>query len=334
VASDYVTIFGFVQWVLRHDAKPYQLEIEIEDQQPVHRVGVLSNAQLPENIQAWEATLRDRGYVVGWNLQIEYRHFQGRTEQIPALLAELITFGPEVIVTSTSDSAAAIHTAAPTIPMVFLSVADPIGLGLVASLAHPGGNVTGFATLDLGGLGGFIAKHLQILQATVPGVEQIAVLVNPTTAMHQLALQKLPRARGELGVKLVVVEASKPDQFETAFETAHKQGAEAIDVWNGPLVFTNSARIVGLAAHYQLPEIYWDRGYVVGGGLMSYGPNATDLWRGAAGYVDKILKGENPGDLPVQRPTRYYLTVNLKTAKARGITIPPAILVQADEVIE
>ena len=122
-------------------------------QQPVHRVGVLSNAQLPENIQAWEATLRDRGYVVGWNLQIEYRHFQGRTEQIPALLAELITFGPEVIVTSTSDSAAAIHTAAPTIPMVFLSVADPIGLGLVKSLAHPGGNVTGFATLDPGGWG-------------------------------------------------------------------------------------------------------------------------------------------------------------------------------------
>jgi putative ABC transport system substrate-binding protein len=183
-------------------------------------------------------------------------------------------------------------------------------------------------------LGGFIAKHLQILQATVPGVEQIAVLINPTTAMHQLALQKLPDARGELGVKLVVVEASKPDQFETAFETAHKQGAEAIDVWNGPLVFTNSARIVGLAAQYQLPEIYWDRGYVAGGGLMSYGPNATDLWRGAAGYGDKILKGESPGDLPVQRPTRYYLTVNLKTAKARGITIPPAILLQADEVIE
>ena len=153
MANDYVTIFGFVQWVLRHDAKPYQLEIEIEDQQPVHRVGVLSNAQLPENIQAWEGTLRDRGYVVGWNLQIEYRYFQGRTEQIPALLAELITFGPEVIVTSTSDSAAAIHTAAPTIPMVFLSVADPIGLGLVKSLAHPGGNVTGFATLDPGGWG-------------------------------------------------------------------------------------------------------------------------------------------------------------------------------------
>jgi putative tryptophan/tyrosine transport system substrate-binding protein len=136
--------------------------------------------------------------------------------------------------------------------------------------------------------------------------------------MHQLALQKLPQARRQLGVNLVVVEASKPDQFETAFETAHKQGAEAIDVWNGPMVFTNSARIAGLATHYQLPEIYWDRGYVVGGGLMSYGPSTTDLWRGAAAYVDKILKGESPGDLPVQEPTRYYLTVNLNNRKGAG----------------
>jgi putative ABC transport system substrate-binding protein len=275
--------------------------------------------------------LRDRGYVVGRNLQIEYRFFQGRTERIPALLAELVAFGPEVIVTSTSVSAAAIHSAAPTIPMVFLTVADPIGLGLVKSLAHPGGNVTGFATMNPEG---FVAKHLQVLQAVVPGVNKFAVLINPTLAMHQLALQKLPQAERLLGVELVVVEASKPDQFETAFEAAQKQGAEAIDVWNGPMVFNNSARIVGLAAHYQLPEIYWDRGYVMGGGLMSYGPSTTDLWRGAADYVDKILKGENPGDLPVQQPTRYYLTVNLKTAKERGITIPPAILVQADEVIE
>jgi putative tryptophan/tyrosine transport system substrate-binding protein len=135
-------------------------------------------------------------------------------------------------------------------------------------------------------------------------------------------------------VGLVVVEASKPDQFETAFETAQKRGAEAIDVWNGPMIFVNSARIVELAAHYQLPEIYWDRSYVARGGLMSYGPSTIDLWRGAAVYVDKILKGQNPGDLPVQRPTRYYLIVNLKTAKERGITIPPDLLVQADEVIE
>jgi putative tryptophan/tyrosine transport system substrate-binding protein len=297
----------------------------------VHRIGVLSSSQIPENIRVWEESLRDHGYVVGSNLQIEYRFFQGRTERIPALLAELVSFDPEVIVTSTSDSAAAIHSAAPTIPMVFLTVADPIGLGLVKSLAHPGGNVTGFATTSPEG---FISKHLQVLQAAVPGVKQIAVLFNPAIAMHQLGLQKLPQAERLLGVGLVAVEASKPDQFETAFEAAQKQGAEAIDVWNGPMIFTNSARIVGLAAHYQLPEIYWDRGYVVGGGLMSYGPSTTDMWRGAAGYVDKILKGENPGDLPVQQPTRYYLTVNLKTAKERGITIPPDILVQADEVIE
>jgi putative tryptophan/tyrosine transport system substrate-binding protein len=267
-------------------------------QLPVHRVGVLASAQIPERIQAWEAGLRDRGYVVGQNLQIEYRYFKGRTEQIPALLAELVAFGPEVIVTSTSDSAAVIHTAAPTIPMVFLAVADPVGLGLVKSLAHPGGNVTGFATLSPEG---FVAKHLQILQAVVPRAPRIAVLVNPTAAMHQLALQKLPEAERLLGVKLVVVEASKPDQFETAFEMAHRQGAEAIDVWNGPLVSINSATIVKLAAQYKLPEIYWDRSYVLGGGLMSYGPNSIDMWRGASVFVDKILKGESPGDLPVQQ---------------------------------
>src|ERR1700757_4160221 len=186
---------------------------------PVHRVGVLSSSQSPENIRVWEEALRDHGYRMGSNLQIEYRFFQGRTERIPALPAELVAFGPEVIVTSTSDSAAAIHSAAPTIPMVFLTVADPIGLGLVESLAHPGGNVTGFATTSPEG---FISKHLQVLQAAVPGVKQIAVLFNPAIAMHQLGLQKLPQAEQLLGVKLVVVEASKPDQFETAFEAAQK----------------------------------------------------------------------------------------------------------------
>jgi putative ABC transport system substrate-binding protein len=190
-------------------------------QQPVHRVGVLSSSQTPEYIRAWEARLRDYGYVVGSNLQIEYRFFQGRTERIPALLTELVAFGPELIVTSTSDSAAAIHSAAPTIPMVFLNVADPVGLGLVKSLAHPGGNVTGFATTNPEG---FVAKHLQFLQAAVPGVKKIAVLINPTIAMHQLGLQKLPLARQLLGAELVVVEASKPEQIRDSFRDGTKAG--------------------------------------------------------------------------------------------------------------
>jgi len=307
------------------------LATQAHAQQPVHRVGVLASVPIPERIQAWEEGLRERGYVVGQNLQIEYRYFRGRAEQIPALLAELVAFGPEVIVTSTSNSAVVIHAAAPTIPMVFLTVADPVALGLVKSLAHPGGNATGLATFAPEA---FIAKQLQILKEFVPQASRIAVLINPTYQMHQLALPKLPEAERVLGVELVVVEASTPDQFETAFHEARDRGAEAIQIWNGPLVGVHSAQIMALAARYQLPAMYFDRQYVVDGGLVSYGPNPVDFWRGAGAYVDKILKGESPGDLPVQEPTRYYLTLNLKTAKVLRITVPPAILAQADEIIE
>ena len=215
--------------------------------------------------------------------------------------------------------------------MVFLNVADPVALGLVQSLAHPGGNVTGFTTFVPEGI---IGKHLQFLKELVPQASRIAVLVNPTAKMHQLALQRLPEAGELLGLQFVVVEASEPDQFATAFEQAHRQGAEAIDVWNGPLVFRHSAEITGLAADYRLPAMYYQRSYVLDGGLISYAPDPADNWHRAAAYVAKILGGENPGDLPVQQPTRYDLIVNLKTAKTLGITVPPAILAQADEVIE
>jgi putative ABC transport system substrate-binding protein len=180
----------------------------------------------------------------------------------------------------------------------------------------------------------FVAKHFQLLKTAVPGAARIAVVINPTTAMHRLALQKLTEVERLLGVKLIVVEASKPDQFDAAFKTAKDQGAEAIDVWNDPLVYVNSKKIISLAEHYRIPAIYWDRVYVEGGGLMSYSPDAVEFWRRAAVYVDKILKGDKPGDLPVEQPSRYYLVLNLKTAKALGITIPPSFLAQADEVIE
>jgi putative ABC transport system substrate-binding protein len=300
-------------------------------QEAVRRVGVLASTEVPELTQAFVEEFREHGYVVGRDLQIEFRYFQGRYEQMPALLSELIAFGPEVIVTSTSNSAVAIHAAASTIPMVFLNVADPVALGLVGSLAHPGGNVTGLATFVPEGI---IGKHLQFLKELVPQASRIAVLINPAEKMHQLALQRLPEAGQLLGLEFVIVEASEPDQFKTAFENAHKQGAAAIHVWNGPLVFRHSAEVVRLAADYRLPAMYFARQYVLDGGLISYAPNPADNWRRAAGYVEKILKGENPGDLPVQQPTGYDLIVNLKTAKTLGITVPPSILAQADEVIE
>jgi putative tryptophan/tyrosine transport system substrate-binding protein len=300
-------------------------------QQAVHRIGVLAATESPENTQALLEGLRERGYVVGGNLQIEYRYSQGRTEQILALVAELIAFGPEVIVAGSSPNAVAVHANAPTVPLVFVGVGDPVAVGLVESLAHPGGNVTGFANVVPEG---FVGKQLQFLKALVPQASRIAVLINPANQTNQRDQARLPEFGRLLGLELVVVEASKPDQFEAAFEAARKASAEGIHVLGDPLFFIHSAKVVGLAARYRLPAVYLNPRNVQDGGLMSYGPNNVGLWRRAGIYVDKILKGERPGDLPVEQPTRFYLTVNLKTAAELGITVPPSILAQADEVIE
>ena len=300
-------------------------------QQPVHRIGYLGNSPVPEMRQAWLQGLHEHGYVEGQNLQIEYRYFQAHYERIPALLAELIAFGPEIIVTSTSNPAIAIHTAAPTIPLVFMGLGDPVALGLVESLAHPGGNVTGISGLVPEGFSG---KQLQLLKELAPQASRIAVLIDPAMVIHRLELLRLPEFERQLGVDLVVVEASEPGQFETAFETAQAQGARAIDVLNGPLPILYSAEIAKLAARYRMPAIYLERRYVLDGGLLSYGMNTADIFRRTGAYVDKILKGEKPGDLPVEQPTRFELIVNLKTAKELGITVPTSILAQADEVIE
>jgi putative tryptophan/tyrosine transport system substrate-binding protein len=299
--------------------------------EPVHRIGVLAVTEETGAMQVLLEGLRERGYVVGRNLQIEHLYSQGRNEQIPALVAELVAFVPEVIVAEAPQNALAVHAAAPSVPLVFIAVADPIALRLVESLARPGGNVTGFATLVPEG---FVGKQLQWLKDLVPQASRIAVLINPTNPMHQRELPKFPEIGRQLGVEVIVVEASKPDQLETAFETAHTQGAEAIYVFGDPLLGIHSAKVVGLAARYRMPAIYFSQGHVRDGGLMSYGPKFFDFWRRAAAYVDKILKGERAGDLPVEQPTRLYLLVNLKTAAALGITVPPLILAQADEVIE
>jgi putative ABC transport system substrate-binding protein len=300
-------------------------------QQAVHRIGYLGNTPVPKMRQAWLQGLHEHGYVEGQNLQIEYRFFQGRSEQVPALIAELIAFDPEIIVTSQSNPAITIHTTAPSIPLVFVGLGDPVGLGLVESLAHPGGNVTGISGLVPEG---FAGKQLQLLKELVPQASRIAVLIDPTMSAHQLELRRLPEAGRQLGVELIIVEASKPDQYETAFEKAYAQGAEAIHVLNGPLPIFHSAEITKLAARYRLPAMYLERRYVDDGGLLSYGMNSADILRRAGAYIDKILKGEKPGDLPVEQPTRFELIVNLKTAQALGIAVPPSILAQADDVIE
>ena len=256
-------------------------------QQPVHRIGVLSNIENPEMMQAWLEGLRERGYVAGGNLQIEYRYSQGRNEQIPALVAELVAFGPELIVAGGTPPAVAVHAGAPTIPLVFVAVGDPVAVGLVENLAHPGGNVSGFAAVVPEG---FVGKQLQLLKAVVPQASRIAVLINPTNPLHPRDRARLAEFGPQLGVELVVVEASKPDQLETAFEAAHTQGTEGILALGDPLFLIHRAKVVGLAARYRLPAMYLNQRNVQDGGLMSYGPNPVDFWPRAAAYVDKILK--------------------------------------------
>jgi ABC-type uncharacterized transport system substrate-binding protein len=268
---------------------------------------------------------------VGKNIQIEYRYSEARTEKTPALVAELVAFRPEVIVAVNSPNAVAVHAKAPTVPLIFVGAADPVAVGLVENLAHPGGNVTGFAATVPEGFGG---KQLELLKALVPQASRIAVLIDPTNPLHRRERIKLSNFGPLLGVELIFVEASEPDQLETAFAAAREWGAEAIYVLGDPLIFINSAKVVGLAARYRLPAMYFNQRHTRDGGLMSYHPNTVGLWPRVAAYVDRILKGERPGDLPVEQPTRYELIVNLKTAAELGITVPPSILTQADKVIE
>jgi putative ABC transport system substrate-binding protein len=275
--------------------------------------------------------MRERGYVVGRNLQLDVRYTQAEAERIPTLINELVLLHPEIIVALGPPNAIAVHNAVPAIPLVFIGISDPVAVGLVESLAHPGGNVTGFASAVPEG---FTAKQLQLLKAVVPTAQRIAVLINPTTQTHQRERTKLPDYARQLALELFPVEASKPEQLEAAFETAHTNGADAIHVWGDPLVGREGQKIADLAIKYRLPSMYFFRETVAQGGLMSYGPNMFENWRGSATYVDKILKGANPGELPVAQSTRYNLVINLRTEKALGLTIPPDLLAQAAELIE
>nr|UXE45998.1 hypothetical protein Hi04_10k_c5482_00044 [uncultured bacterium] len=300
-------------------------------QEPVHRVGFLTGTEEPVAENAFIDELSERGYVMGRNLQLDFRHTQGEAERISVLVNELVALRPEIIVAATSSAAVAVHNAAPAIPLVFIMVSDPAGVGLVQSLSHPGGNVTGSASAVPED---FTSKELQLLKAVVPTAQRIAILVNPKNPVHQLELTKLPETARRLAIELFSVEAGKPEQLGGAFETAHAKGADAILVFGDPLVGRESQNIADLANKYRLPSMYFFSSLVKRGALMSYGPNALDQWRGGAAYVDKILKGAKPGELPVAQPTRYDLVINLKTAKALGLTVPPDVLAQASELIE
>jgi ABC-type uncharacterized transport system substrate-binding protein len=298
--------------------------------QKVYRIGVLGTQDGP-NTNVLRQGLRALGYEEGRNLVIEFRWYEGNVDRLPGLAAELVSLKLDVISASGPQAAATVKAATTRIPVVFLFVADPVGLGLVSSLAHPGGNVTGLSTLVPEG---FTGKQLELLKEAVPWATRMAVLVNPTNAMHRLSLRETVGLAEKLNVKLQILEARTLGELENAFEAATRARADAIQVYGDALTSVHRIRIAELAAQARLPAIYLFKDIVAAGGLMAYGPNTADIVRRSAAYVDKILKGTKPGDLPVEQPTKFELVINLKTAKAIGLTIPPSLLLRADQVIE
>jgi putative ABC transport system substrate-binding protein len=307
------------------------LAAEAQPAGKVPRIGVLSSAS-GATWEGFRQGLRELGYTEGRTILIEWRWTEGKAERAPELAAELVRLQPEVLVTSGPQPSAAAKAATATIPIVFIAVADPVSVGLVATLARPGSNITGLATL-VGA--GFVGKLIEVLKEAFPQVSRVAILINPTNAMHQqIVANELPQAAERLRLTLLTVEARAADSLTGAFETAVRSRAGAIMVLGDPLVFVHRARIAELAAKHRLPAMYLFRESVEAGGLMAYGPSFHDLGRRAASYVDKILKGAKPGDLPIEQPTKFELVINLKTAKAVGLTIPPSLLQRADQVIE
>jgi putative ABC transport system substrate-binding protein len=301
----------------------------------VPRIGYLAAnlAASPHLRAAFLQGLRDLGYVEGRNIVIEYRDAEGTYERFPALATELVALKVDVIVVTSTPAAVAVKQATRTIPVVITWTADPVGSGLVTSLARPGGNITGlsFFSPEL------IGKRLELLKQAVQGVSRVAALWHPgdyAERMEKDILTEADRAASALGLLLQVVEARGPEEFDRAFSDMIKGRADAVTVLSTNIFFIERRRLGDLAAKHRLPTMFPAREFLDAGGLMSYGPNVADLHRRAATYVDKILKGEKPADLPVQQPTKFELVINLKTAKALGLAVPPTLLSRADEVIE
>jgi putative tryptophan/tyrosine transport system substrate-binding protein len=281
--------------------------------------------------EAWRRGLREKGWIEGKNLLVEYRYAE-TPDRVPTLVAELMALTPDLLVASGPQAALALKSATATIPIVFVVVFDPVGLGLVQSLSRPGGNVTGLATYVPGD---DVAKRIEILRELVPGASKIALFVNPSNPMHRLALaDEIPRTARKLNVALPIVEATTAEELDIAFASAAAQHADAISVFGDAVTVNNAPRVTALAAKHRLPAIYLFRLFATNGGLISYGSDLADLYRRAGSYVDKILKGTKPSDLPVEQPTKFELVINMKTAKALGLAVPPSLLARADEVIE
>jgi putative ABC transport system substrate-binding protein len=274
--------------------------------------------------------LSETGYTVGQNVAFEWRWSGGQNERLPALAAELVSRDVDVIVTNSTLGALAAKNATSTIPIVFVGVGDPIGMGLVASFSRPGGNITGFSNL----MGGMSSKVAELLSALVPQAATIAVLINPNNPGHRPPSEADSEAARAKGVRLTVLKAGTESEIDTAFATLPELHADALFINSDFLFNSHLQQIVALTSRYAIPAIFPNRDFAVAGGPISYGPNYNADYRPAGVYVGRILKGEKPADLPVQQPSTFELVINLKTAKALGVTVPPSILAFADEVIE
>ena len=287
----------------------------------------------PHMTEAFRQGLRDLGYVDGRSVVIEYRDAEGKYDRLPARAAELVALKVDVIVAADTPAALAAKQATRTLPIVFIGAGDPVTIGLVTSLARPGGNVTGLSLLAPE----LVGKRLELLKQAVPGVGRVAALWQPGFVGERTEkdmLKEVEVAARALGVRLQFVEARGPADFDRAFSDMTRARADALTVLGSAMFANERRRVVDLAAKNRLPGVYGFREYVDAGGLMAYGPNVADLFQRAATYADKILKGAKPGDLPVEQPTKFELVLNLKTAKALGLTIPQSVLVRADQVIE
>jgi putative tryptophan/tyrosine transport system substrate-binding protein len=305
-----------------------------EAQQPtkVPRLGVLmsgSASGATRRVQAFQQGLRELGYVEGKNIHIEYRYADGKLEPVPELAAELVRLKVDVLVTDTSNATQAAKNATKTIPVVFTTANDPVGDHQVESLARPGGNLTGFSilALDLNG------KRLELLKEAYPKIERVAFLTRLGTATGEQRFKEAEAAAKGLGLRLLFLGAKGSDDLENAFDAGKRSGAQAVLAHPSTFVAANRARIIELAAKHRLPVIYSGAEATEAGGLMSYGPDIVDNYRRAAIYVDKILKGTKPADLPVQQPMKFEFVINLKAVKQIGLTIPPTVLARADKII-
>jgi putative ABC transport system substrate-binding protein len=308
------------------------LAAEAQTAGKVYRIGFLwdSPAVFPDAIDAFRQGLRDLGYVEGRNIAIEYRWAEGKPERMRELAEELVRLKVDVIMAPSSIYTGAAKRAISTIPIIFMSHADPLGTGHVASLARPGGNITGLSIM----MTETNVKGMELFKEAVPGLSRVAVIWDPATPSHRPGLKAVKAAGPLLGLRIQSVAVRSATEYESAFSAMVRERADGILVLSTPLFIAGAKRLAELALRHKLPSLFGPKHHVEAGGLMSYSPDRPDLYRRGAIFVDKILKGAKPADLPVEQPTKFELVINLKTAKALGLTISPSVLARADQIIQ